>query len=150
MAATMSDKPDDLVTLTYFSSARRELDDAALMDLLNQARICNARDEITGLLLYHRANFVQALEGPRDRVTPLFDRIRNDPRHMDIIPTSAQPIAERQFPNWHMGFVPSSRITFKHADTVASLLDQPTGGGAGPEGSVAMTLLRSFRDRMAR
>lgn len=147
---TISDKPDDLVTLTYFSSARRAFDDAALLDLLHRARGHNERDGVTGLLLYHAGNFVQTLEGPRDSTSLLFDRIRKDPRHKDITSTDVQPIAQRQFPDWSMGFVPSSLIAFKHANMLESLLDKPRGGGAGANGAVAVMLLRNFRDTMAR
>lgn len=147
----MSDKPDDLVTLTYFSSARQRFDDASLLDLLQRARRHNEQTRITGLLLYHQGNFVQALEGPRDAVHRLFERIRGDARHGGVISAGIEIAAERQFPHWSMGFVPSTLITLRDASTLDSVFGDGARGNRGKEkNSIAVSLLKRFREGMMR
>ncbi len=102
--------PEDLVSLVYFSHAKQRYDDEALMTLLQLCRSNNARAGITGILLYHDGNFVQALEGPRQAVEGLFARIHRDPAHEGIIATVAMPIKRRQFADWSMGFLPGSAV----------------------------------------
>src|SRR5579872_3160058 len=50
-----------------------------------RASIRRNRDaSITGLLLVHRSWFLQALEGPPERVDGIFQRIMTDHRHTDL------------------------------------------------------------------
>ena len=73
--------PDTVYRLIYVSSAVEYFDEAALEELLAQARANNARLGITGLLLYGEGAFLQLLEGPRQSVESLYATIREDPRH---------------------------------------------------------------------
>lgn len=98
----MSD--EDLCVLAYVSSAVRPFSREALVALLEASRQRNATVGITGLLLYHDGNFMQALEGPRAAVRTLFDRIERDPRHRGTLVLLDQGRTERYFPEWAMGF----------------------------------------------
>ena len=49
------------------------------------ARAKNAELRVTGALLITDHYFVQALEGEEDRVRALFDRIRRDDRHDEVV-----------------------------------------------------------------
>jgi hypothetical protein len=77
--------------------------DDQLFELLHQARINNARDGITGLLIYHRDLFLQVIEGDDTAVSRLFARIRRDPRHADVTMVNINPISQRSFNEWTMG-----------------------------------------------
>jgi hypothetical protein len=92
------------IQLGYVSTASAPMPREALLDMLYQARAANAVDGITGLLLYHDGHFVQALEGPEDAVRDLYDRIRRDARHRDVVMMFEQTIARREFADWSMGF----------------------------------------------
>lgn len=98
----MSD--EDLCVLAYVSSAVRPFSREALVALLEGSRQRNATVGVTGLLLYHDGNFMQALEGPRTAVRTLFDRIERDPRHRGTLVLLDQPRPDRYFPEWSMGF----------------------------------------------
>lgn len=138
----------DLVSLVYFSHALHPYDDAALLELLRISRENNARAGVTGMLLYHDGNFVQALEGPRDKVQALFDRISRDPAHEGVIATIPTAIAARQFPDWSMGFVPSETLPEALRRRVSEALR-----GAELEGTrdgIAVALLEAFRDGVRR
>jgi hypothetical protein len=74
-------------------------------DILAKSRVNNARDEITGALMFNAGCFAQVLEGPLDKVEAAFERIQQDERHGEVSLLSMEPVAARSFPNWAMGFV---------------------------------------------
>lgn len=49
--------------------------------ILQVSRINNRNDDITGLLAFDGTHFCQYVEGPRDRVVALAERLQRDPRH---------------------------------------------------------------------
>lgn len=92
-----------LLQLVYESKATRDMTDADLRELLQQARANNKDRGITGLLLYANGRFLQVLEGPEPEVRDLFDIIRGDPRHTSIETLLTTHATERTFPDWRMG-----------------------------------------------
>ena len=62
------------------------------------------------MLLYHNKSFLQVLEGPEEQVGALFTKIEKDPRHKKILMLLRGEIQEKEFKNWSMGFVDTSRI----------------------------------------
>lgn len=77
-------------------------DDLTLCNILLVARAANKRDGITGALISREDVFVQLLEGPRDRVTATFARIRADDRHVDVTELMSADIDRRMFSGWDM------------------------------------------------
>jgi hypothetical protein len=102
---------DDLWIILYRSTETYEMDPADLLKLLLDARAHNVEHHITGLLLYHEHHFMQILEGPRDAVLALYQRISEDPRHRDLILDLSEPAQARLFPDWQMALahVPTIR-----------------------------------------
>lgn len=96
--------------LIYVSQAERPMTDEELAAILKKSRDYNTRDGISGLLVYkysrpdNRANFMQLLEGEKDVVLEAFSRIRNDKRHHTKVVLEEGEIAQRNFPDWSMGF----------------------------------------------
>jgi len=72
--------------------------------LLEQARLRNKRQNVTGMLLYRNATYLQVLEGEQSDVSSIFESIQRDPRCTGIVKLLEEPIAERDFPDWQMGF----------------------------------------------
>lgn len=93
----------DLHRLIYISSGRRKFGDEELRDILDVSRTNNAEIDVTGMLLYLDGNFLQLLEGGRDDVEALYERIALDKRHSGAIVLSRAEVAERSFPDWAMG-----------------------------------------------
>jgi hypothetical protein len=93
-----------MLNLVYSSTAAKNLTRADLDALLHRARKKNARLGITGLLLYKRGEFMQALEGEEAAVRALYAVIRADPRHRRIVTLVDVPVAQPRFPDWSMGF----------------------------------------------
>jgi len=78
---------------------------AAIDEILASSRTNNARDGITGALMFNAGCFAQVLEGPLDNVEAAFERIQQDERHGEVSLLGLVPVPERSFPNWAMGFV---------------------------------------------
>lgn len=77
---------------------------SAVGDILAVSRANNARDGITGGLLYSAGCFAQVLEGPYDTVQDAFERIQCDARHSEVTVLQSGPVATRDFPDWSMAF----------------------------------------------
>lgn len=90
-----------MLQLIYVSTSRPgaviDLD-----DILDRSRRNNRRDAITGLLHHRGRRFLQALEGPADRVEVTYARIAADPRHFAIVILSRRDVVDREFGDWSM------------------------------------------------
>jgi hypothetical protein len=101
---------DELYYLIYVSAADHLMTEPELLEILAVSRRNNAANEITGLLLYkenkrfENASFMQILEGKKDVVMNCYKKIARDKRHHTIIQLDKGRVAERNFPNWTMGF----------------------------------------------
>jgi len=96
--------PGKLFQLIYLSSATRLFSKEELVALLTHSRSNNSRNRLTGILLYKDGNIMQVLEGERAKVERVFDVIKQDPRHKDIIVLVSAEVAAREFGEWSMGF----------------------------------------------
>ena len=90
--------------LIYASTAAKALTERQLGDLLTKARQNNIKLDITGMLIYTGGHFIQVLEGEEDMVKKLYNSIRKDTRHKDVIVIYEGELAERQFANREMDF----------------------------------------------
>jgi hypothetical protein len=90
--------------LGYVSTAANPMRREALVELLGQSRKANSEKQISGLLLYQGGHFFQVLEGAPDEIRELFERIAGDPRHTHVAVVFEQPIEQRHFADWSMGF----------------------------------------------
>lgn len=93
-----------LVSLVYCSSATHPFSEQELADLLAVSRARNSAHDITGMLLYRGGEFVQILEGTRSDVESLMEIIGRDPRHEDVRVLIEEPLHERRFAEWTMGY----------------------------------------------
>jgi hypothetical protein len=93
-----------MLQIIYASAATAAFSEDQLDALLAQSRLNNGRLDITGMLVYDRGSFLQVIEGPEAELTPLFERIRQDPRHERIRVLSTKSIAIREFGEWCMAY----------------------------------------------
>lgn len=89
--------------LLYVSRARRPMGETELNELRERARVLNAANNITGLLLYQDGEFMQWIEGGREAVEALHARLRTDPRHHDLRVVITGDAPRRVFPDWGLG-----------------------------------------------
>ena len=88
----------------YVSGAAPPFSDADLDAILETSRRNNERDGITGMLLWADGSFIQILEGEETVLDLALKRIRNDPRHRNIMVLIEQEAQHRSFRDWSMGF----------------------------------------------
>lgn len=98
-----------LIHCIYASADTRVFDDGELHELLQQARLRNAQARVSGILLYTTGSFFQVLEGEAEAVDAIFDRIARDPRHEKVTVIVREPIAQRSFEDWSMGYASVTR-----------------------------------------
>jgi hypothetical protein len=97
---------DLLLSVTYVSVADPLIGDQDIAAILVAARRNNARDELTGALVYNGRNFLQLLEGPAEKVDACLAVIRADPRHSGMVEVRRRTIEARDFGEWAMLYDP--------------------------------------------
>ena len=96
-----------LSSLLYISLAPPSADEQTLQRILATSRRRNAALGISGALLKYAGYYLQGLEGERQMVHELYERIRLDARHFDARVAAAETVAARQFSGWAMHHVPA-------------------------------------------
>ena len=76
-----------------------------LEDILEQAQNNNSRNGITGALVYIDGSFLQILEGEKDTVQALMQKISKDFRHETISVLHEGEIEAAAFSEWKMAYV---------------------------------------------
>ena len=101
-----------LEELLYCSvSVPSQLTNADLDHILATARRRNVAEEITGMLLYYRGEFVQILEGEKESIENVYEKfIGPDLRHTALNKVLQNTISHRSFSQWHMGFIGAPEI----------------------------------------
>jgi len=100
----MNESSPNLIQVVYCSAAAPDLTLEDIQELLRVARRHNAKRNITGVLLYAGRSFIQVLEGEKKDIDPLINAIERDKRHRNITVIIREPIAERSFEDWLMGY----------------------------------------------
>ncbi len=93
--------------LIYCSVATRLITLEDLTAILKTSRDFNAKNDITGMLVYYgkTREFVQWLEGDKKAVLALYnDRLLKDKRHSSLEILYEGPITQRHFKDWSMSF----------------------------------------------
>ena len=91
--------------LVYSSTANIGLTEAELERQLGYWRAANAKQNITGLLLYStEGQVLQVLEGDAPLVHKLYAAIAADPRHRGVVKLADGPVPGRAFADWSMHF----------------------------------------------
>jgi hypothetical protein len=136
-----------LITLIYVSSAVRSVTSSDIQDILKQSREANGKKGITGLLLFKDGNFMQVLEGDAELVDELHQKISNDPRHGGIITLFREPILQRSFSDWKMGFKDIGHLTEDEKAGHSDYLDRPLNDAVYMSNpNEAFILLQAFKN----
>lgn len=93
-----------LIHVVYISSAAPGFQEREIPELLKHARSANAQRGLTGMLLYIGGSFFQVLEGEAESVDAVYAAIGRDKRHRRVTLIIREPIVEREFTEWTMGF----------------------------------------------
>lgn len=96
-----------LYELIYTSLATKQLTTEDLKGLMSSSRRSNRKRGITGLLYYSNREIIQLLEGKKNEVLNLYDRISKDRRHMLVKIFWQGSIEGPAFSSWSMGYIDS-------------------------------------------
>jgi hypothetical protein len=99
-------------------------DDVSLQELLQKARRHNSSVQVTGMLMYEKGVFLQALEGPREKVEALYQKISKDERHNNVMTIVDDDIKERHFGEWSMAYLRSEELKTDSFDGFSRLLEK--------------------------
>ncbi len=131
----------------YASAATTELGAPELAELLAKARTANERAGLTGMLLHSDADgsFFQVLEGETEAIDRLLSKLRADQRHSHLTIIIREPILQRDFADWTMGF---ASVSPEKLRKIPGLNDFFSGGScfADLDAGRAKKLLAAFSD----
>ena len=138
-----------MLSLIYVSTSVKLLNDEELLDILKVSRENNSSRDVTGLLLYKGGNFMQVLEGPDEVVEAVYEMIKTDPRHKDVIVLAREQISNRQFPAWEMAFQNLDNPEVKNEPGYSQFLQDEFIADVYRENPLrAYIMLLTFRDNM--
>ena len=112
------------LTQLIYASQPFGYDSTLLTTILNDARRCNIRDNISGALVCRHDLYLQLLEGPKEAVNAAYTRIERDDRHVGIKQLVNEPIAERFFEKWAMLHDPAISLIWNQEQIKNGILDQ--------------------------
>ena len=78
---------------------------AEIETILESSRSKNAALGISGALIFNSGVFAQVLEGPRNEIERILEKIQCDKRHADVHVLAFEETPARRFPSWSMAFV---------------------------------------------
>lgn len=99
------------IRLIYASKISSSFEKHDIEDILNKSKQNNKLVNVTGALIYNNSYFLQCLEGSRIQVNQLYHKILLDKRHCEPSILNYQEISQRDFHQWHMAYIPSSKIS---------------------------------------
>lgn len=88
--------------ILYQSKRNPICTDEEITKILHACERNNSHQDITGMLIYSDDSFMQILEGDYKKINDLYQKIKKDPRHSQIISISLGMLKKRFFPSWAM------------------------------------------------
>lgn len=104
-----------LSQLTYVSNRNANCTAEEIEKIVSSCKKNNPALDITRVLLYSDSKFIQMVEGNSKTIIDLYDKIKLDNHHRNVMMISYGLIKERAFPSWHMGNrkIEGSPVDFK-------------------------------------
>lgn len=129
-----------LFELIYRSEASSDVSDDDLLNILSAARKFNKEHHLTGCLLYNNRQFVQILEGEFNEVNELYNKIRKDARHRNVITLHMKEIANRAYSDWTMAFKSLEAADMQHIESALGIREFKDLNAADGESSISRQL----------
>jgi hypothetical protein len=138
----------NLRSVVYASTSTHALTTAELESLLADARAFNREHQVTGVLLYSGANFMQCLEGAPEHVGKAYDRIKRSSQHQDVVEYMDCDVPRRTFGSWDMGLAEPAESELLALSTAewSKTTQQPTSFES-PAGVALLKMFWSMRQQ---
>lgn len=91
-----------LKQLVYRSHSTDHVSEVDLEKITSDSLTFNERHNITGVLLFDGKYFFQVLEGESEYVDALFEHIKADSRHSNVMKVTEIVVHKRDFGDWHL------------------------------------------------
>lgn len=114
--------PNQLVELSYVSRATQDMGLSSLVHLFDVSFNWNQSHDLTGVLFYENGHFAQILEGRREDVIFIWEKIQTDYRHQVLHRIELEEVDQRLFPSWALRFYGGDQIA-KDVPHLLGLLD---------------------------
>ncbi|QED36595.1 BLUF domain-containing protein [Antarcticibacterium arcticum] len=83
--------------ICYVSTASYFIEPSEVVEILDHTEVRNNEFGVKGLLVYSDGNFFEVLEGEEQMIRELFETIKNDPIHNNIIPIFEKYVVKELF-----------------------------------------------------
>lgn len=91
-----------MFTRLIYTSQIADQSPTSLSDIIIKSIENNIQKDITGILIWTKKNYVQALEGDKEELDKLYSIIENDSRHKNVTLIYQEPATDRIFKDWSM------------------------------------------------
>ena len=123
------------------------MSDNDLKMLLSCSQENNGSNGITGMLLYIDKKFIQVIEGQKEEVIKLFDKISIDPRHKKVSIILEGDLEKRNFKEWSMGFKTLNNEEFKELPAFRDIETLFGSRSMINQNHTALTFLKLFYEK---
>jgi hypothetical protein len=89
-----------------------------LTSIIEKSVANNKLKDITGMLMKNGEFFIQLLEGKKENVIFVFNKIQHDRRHNHVKILIKEEINTRLFPNWNMGLINNAKFELELKDLI--------------------------------
>ena len=89
---------------THFHTAKE------LNEIMRASRMRNRAEGVSSLMIYNDGSFAQLMEGPKQAVLNVFERIKADKRHNGVAVIFQEETGKRITEGWDMQLLPASKI----------------------------------------
>ena len=103
-----------IVRLTYISRYNNHNPNDEVKRILAQAQQNNARNGITGALVFNHNYFLQTIEGSRPAINNLLRKLIKDDRHFSLQIIECREVDYRRWTKWSMNYLTPSDDNKKH------------------------------------
>ena len=117
-----------LTSVTYTSLAHIN-GSSEFEELETSSREWNARNDVTGFLVFNGIHFLQLIEGGEAIIDDLVERVRKDPRHTGFEIRDRQKVERRSFPGSPLQVVRVNASYFEARDAIAERLPDTVSEG---------------------
>lgn len=100
-----------LIRLVYASQFALPFNPEDAANIVEVSMVNNRKHDVTGVLCYSNYYYLQCLEGGRDEVNALYQKIVSDKRHTRPVILMYTEILHRAFDDWYMGHIPAVNIS---------------------------------------
>ncbi len=91
--------------IVYLSTASEDLEEEVIENILKSSKTWNNQNDITGLLLFSEGSFFQIIEGEKNTISELFENIKEDDRHHNIMQIFGKDIHKDAYDGYDSDFI---------------------------------------------